>query len=196
LIPGTNKSASKKAHDWFAYLIEKGQKVSKAILFSTDPIFADNPSKCNNIDPDSTEFSKEGCIRNPCESADATNVKHVVWRPQVQATPAFTPTPRLSLCIPPYEDFTIERKCSDCSSQEDAQRLFQAVGGPRVDIYDFDRDHDGIACEDLPRSRPLSCADFTTQAQAQRAYIAAGGPNRNTDNLDPTRSGVACAQLP
>jgi hypothetical protein len=74
--------------------------------------------------------------------------------------------------------------------------LFIAVGGPRVDIYDFDRDHDGIACEDLPLNRDLICSDFSTQAQAQAAYNAAGGGNKNTEALDPDHNGIACEELP
>jgi hypothetical protein len=196
LIPGTNKSASMKSHNWFAYLIQNGKKVSKALLFSTDPMFADNPSKCNDIDPEDDEFSEEGCIADPCTSEDATNVKHVVFRPQELDVIAVTATPRLNLCIPPYASFLTERTCNDCPTQADAQRLFQAVGGPRVDIYDFDRDGDGIACEDRPLAQALSCANFATQAQAQAAYNAAGGANRNTDAIDPDRNGIACEELP
>jgi hypothetical protein len=201
LIPGTNKSAAKKAHNWFAYLIENGQKISKALLFSTDPIFADNPSVCDGLDPDNNpddekKFNENGCIKDPCTSEDATQVKHVVFRPEILSILTVTPTPRANLCIPPYENFLVERKCNDCPTQADAQRLFIAVGGPRVDIYDFDRDHDGIACEDLPLNRDLICSDFSTQAQAQAAYNAAGGGNKNTEALDPDHNGIACEELP
>ncbi len=196
LIPGTDKSSSKKSHSWFAYLVENGQKMSKALLFSTDPIYADNPSKCNDLDPEGDEFNDEGCILDPCTSEDATQVKHVVFRPQELGVTTVTPTPRANLCVPPYENFLVERTCNDCPTQADAQRLFQAVGGPRVDIYDFDRDHDGIACEDLPLNRTLQCSDFASQAQAQAAYNTAGGANKNTDALDPDRNGIACEELP
>jgi hypothetical protein len=196
LISSADKSGSKKSHNWFAHMIIDGQKVSKSILFSTDPMYADNPSKCKDIDPEDDEFSREGCIVDPCSVEDSVNVKHVVWRPQELGVITITPTPRLRLCLPPYENFVVERKCSDCPTQADAQRLFRAVGGPRVDIYDFDRDKDGIACEDLPLGQPLSCANFSSQAQAQAAYNAAGGANRSTDALDPDRNGIACEQLP
>jgi hypothetical protein len=189
LIPGTNKSAARESHNWFAYLLQNGEKVSKALLFSTDPMYADPDEVCEDEDD-------EDCIPDPCTSEDATNVKHVVFRPQELGVIAVTPTPRLNLCIPPYESFLVERTCNDCPTQADAQRLFVAVGGPRVDIYDFDRDKDGIACEDRPIGRTLQCSDFTTQAQAQAAYNAAGGANRNTDNLDPDRNGIACEELP
>ncbi len=148
LISSQDKNGSRKAHNWFAHLIVNGQKVSKSVLFTTDPMYANNPSKCNDIDPDSEEFSREGCIVDPCTVDESVNVKHVVWRPQQLEVIAATPTPRLGLCVPPYADLVQERKCSDCPTQADAQRLFQAVGGPRVDIYDFDRDHDGVACNE------------------------------------------------
>lgn len=215
LIPGTNKSASMKSHNWFAYLIENGQKVSKALLFSTDPMYADPKESCSNNNNNSNSNSNSNsndnssnnnssgngndnnsCIPDPCTSEDATNIKHVVFRPQELDTIAVTATPRLNLCIPPYASFILERTCNDCPTQADAQRLFQAVGGPRVDIYDFDRDKDGIACENLSLGRTLQCSDFTSQAQAQAAYNAAGGGNKNTDALDPDRNGIACEELP
>jgi hypothetical protein len=197
LIPGTNKTAATESHNWFAYLMINGEKVSKAILFSTDPLFADPDERCETTDNAAAgDNQQEGCIPDPCTSDEATNVKHVVFRPQEFGVIVGTPTPRLRLCIPPYEDFIIERRCSDCPTQADAQRLFIAVGGPRVDIYDFDRDKDGIACEDLPLAQPLSCANFTSQAQAQAAYNAAGGANRNTGPLDPDLDGIACEDLP
>jgi hypothetical protein len=211
LIPGTNKAAAQESHNWFAYLLQNGQKVSKALLFSTDPMYADPDEACTTTDNTNTNDNgstnandngstnandNNGCIPDPCTSEDATNVKHVVFRPEEFDVRVATPTPRLNLCIPPYESFLIERECNDCPTQADAQRLFVAVGGPRVDIYDFDRDHDGIACEDLPLGRTLQCSDFATQAQAQAAYNAAGGSNRNTDNLDPDRNGIACEELP
>jgi hypothetical protein len=206
LIPGTNKAASRKSHNWFAYLIQNGQKVSKALLFSTDPMYADPSESCSsdnnngntndNTNGNTNSNDNNGCIPDPCTSEDATNVKHVVFRPEELLVTTATPTPRLNLCIPPYENFIVERTCNDCPTQADAQRLFVAVGGPRVDIYDFDRDRDGIACEDLPTGRVLQCSDFATQAQAQAAFNAAGGNNKNTDPLDPDRNGIACEQLP
>ncbi|MCL4302718.1 MAG: excalibur calcium-binding domain-containing protein [Anaerolineae bacterium] len=213
LIPGTNKPAARRSHNWFAYLVQNGQKVSKALLFSTDPMYADPSESCSNDNNsngndnnnnsndnsssnDNNGNDNNGCIPDPCTSQDATNVKHVVFRPEELLVTTATPTPRLGLCIPPYASFVLERSCNDCPTQADAQRLFVAVGGPRVDIYDFDRDRDGIACEDLPIGRVLQCSDFASQAQAQAAFNAAGGNNKNTDALDPDRNGIACEQLP
>jgi hypothetical protein len=217
LIPGTDKRGAIKSHNWFAHLIYNGEKVSKSFLFSTDPLYAapsercddnsnsnsnsndnssDNSNSNDNSSDNSNSNDNESCIEDPCTSADAVNIKHLVWVPQQQGTVSLTPTPRLNLCVAPYESFLIERKCSDCPTQADAQRLYVAVGGPRVDIYDFDRDKDGIACEDLPLGQSLSCTNFTTQAQAQAAYNAAGGANRSTAPLDPDQNGIACEELP
>jgi hypothetical protein len=199
LIPGTDKRAAVKSHNWFAHLIYNGEKASKSFLFSTDPLYADPAERCDdNENSSDTENDNggEGCIVDPCTSEDAVNIKHLVWVPQQLGLVPLTPTPRLNLCVPPYESFLTERKCSDCPTQADAQRLYVAVGGPRVDIYDFDRDKDGIACEDLPLTQSLSCTNFTTQAQAQAAYNAAGGANRNTYPLDPDLNGIACEELP
>lgn len=40
--------------------------------------------------------------------------------------------------------------CSDFSTQAEAQRFFEAEGGPREDYHNLDRDGDGVACESLP----------------------------------------------
>lgn len=39
--------------------------------------------------------------------------------------------------------------CDDFSSQKEAQTIFEQNGGLGHDIYDLDRDKDGIACEAL-----------------------------------------------
>ncbi len=151
LIPGTDRTAVKQSHNWYAHLMLNGEKVSKSSLFTTDPILADNPSDCDGLSPDDEDFQLNECIMNPCESEGAINVKHIDWQPRVsQFKPFATATPRPGMCTPPYADFVLPRTCSDCVTQADAQRLFEAVGGPAVDIYDFDRDGNGIACENLP----------------------------------------------
>ncbi len=205
LIPGTDRAASVQSHNWFAYLVDNGQKVSDAILFTTDPIRALESERCendddnndNNGDDDDDDGDDEGgCIPDPCTSADAVNVKIVEFQPRVTDILIPTPSTRRNLCSPPYQDFVIPRTCSDCRTQEDAQRLFLQVGGPSLDIYDFDRDGDGVACENRPLRNPLDCANFDTQAQAQRAFEAAGGTNLNTDAIDRDRDGIACEELP
>jgi hypothetical protein len=46
LIPGASKPASFQSHDWYAYVVESGQRASDTFNFTTDPIFADNPDYC------------------------------------------------------------------------------------------------------------------------------------------------------
>ena len=43
-----------------------------------------------------------------------------------------------------------DRDCSDFRTQAQAQRYFEAKGGPQRDPDNLDSDHDGVACEDLP----------------------------------------------
>ena len=202
LVPGINRAAAQRSHSWFAYLMRDGQKLSKASLFTTDPIWAIDSESCSIIeaeadvnDDEELEELLKNCILDPCLSSDATNIKHIDFQPQVTELVDIDDF-RPNLCDVPYEDFVIERTCNDCATQAAAQQLFLAVGGPRVDIYDFDRDSDGVACENLPLARELICDDFATQAAAQLAFEAAGGPNNNTDQIDPDRDGIACEDLP
>jgi hypothetical protein len=200
LVPGINRAAAQESHNWFAYLIKDGEKISSAVLFTTDPIWALDSESCSILQAaadadDDDDDPVLNCIEDPCQSSEATNIKHIDFQPQVtdlieeeESEP--------ELCTQPYADFTLVRTCRDCATQADAQRLFLATGGPRVDIYDFDRDGDGIACEDRPLEQPLTCENFATQAEAQRALESVGGPNRNTDGIDPDRDGIACEDLP
>lgn len=41
--------------------------------------------------------------------------------------------------------------CKDFTTWQDAQSVYESNGGLSNDIYDLDRDHDGIACEDLKK---------------------------------------------
>lgn len=45
----------------------------------------------------------------------------------------------------------LDYNCSDFSTWQAAQDIFLKAGGVSKDIYDLDRDHDGIACEDLKK---------------------------------------------
>lgn len=45
---------------------------------------------------------------------------------------------------------TGDRDCSDFSTQAEAQRFFEAAGGPARDPHRLDSDGDGEACESLP----------------------------------------------
>ena len=42
-----------------------------------------------------------------------------------------------------------DKDCEDFSSQSEAQRFFEAEGGPDSDYHGLDRDQDGIACESI-----------------------------------------------
>jgi excalibur calcium-binding domain-containing protein len=43
-----------------------------------------------------------------------------------------------------------DRDCADFSSQNEAQRFFEEMGGPSEDYHNLDRDGDGVVCETLP----------------------------------------------
>lgn len=46
--------------------------------------------------------------------------------------------------------FGQDRDCTDFSTHEEAQRFYEAQGGPASDPHNLDRDKDGVACETLP----------------------------------------------
>ncbi len=48
-----------------------------------------------------------------------------------------------------YEEYG-DYDCPDFSTQQEAQKFFEAQGGPRNDYHNLDRDDDGVACESLP----------------------------------------------
>ena len=43
-----------------------------------------------------------------------------------------------------------DRNCSDFERWEDAQKFYEAAGGPDADPHRLDRDRNGLACESLP----------------------------------------------
>ncbi len=43
-----------------------------------------------------------------------------------------------------------EYNCSDFSTQKEAQRFFERVGGPNNDVNRLDGNSDGLACQSLP----------------------------------------------
>ena len=49
-----------------------------------------------------------------------------------------------------YDPEGPDRNCSDFERWEDAQRFFEASGGPDSDPHRLDRDNNGVACESLP----------------------------------------------
>lgn len=84
LLPGSNESAAKKPHSWYAFIVESGQPASEQFTFSTDPLYADNPSYCRDIDPDDPdeedEFKDKGCLLDPCKSDDSIQIKVINWQ--------------------------------------------------------------------------------------------------------------------
>ncbi len=63
---------------------------------------------------------------------------------------ALAAAPALALPAAPALAFR-DRDCGDFKTQRQAQRFFRRAGGPREDPHRLDSDHDGKACEDLPR---------------------------------------------
>ncbi|MDN4593831.1 excalibur calcium-binding domain-containing protein [Polycladomyces subterraneus] len=48
--------------------------------------------------------------------------------------------------------FAADKDCKDFKTQEEAQQYFESHGGSKTKNVDgLDRDHDGIACENLPK---------------------------------------------
>lgn len=88
LLPGADKRIAARSHTWYAYVLEGGSQASEAFNFTTDPIFAQNPSYCTGLDPlgnddddDGTNtFLDKGCILDPCRSNDAIQIKIVNWQ--------------------------------------------------------------------------------------------------------------------
>jgi hypothetical protein len=88
LIPGASKPASYQSHDWYAYVVENGKRASEEFRFTTDPIYADNPSYCgrddngnnnNNANANSNEL-EPGCLLDPCKNSNTIQVKVINWQ--------------------------------------------------------------------------------------------------------------------
>ncbi|HXW01364.1 MAG TPA: hypothetical protein VEC93_23340 [Anaerolineae bacterium] len=82
LLPGSDKVATFSSHNWYAYVVDNGQRASDEFRFTTDPIYARNPRHCSDLkDPDKAEDKDNlGCIPNPCESNDAIQIKIINWQ--------------------------------------------------------------------------------------------------------------------
>lgn len=66
--------------------------------------------------------------------------------------------------LPPVTgDASGDRDCSDFVSQEEAQRFYEAEGGPAQDRHRLDSDGDGLACEGLPSEGQAPTAPPPTQ---------------------------------
>ena len=84
LLPGSNKTATFSSHNWFAYIMENGQRASEEFKFTTDPIYARNPKHCNDLktedEADINDADRKGCIADPCQSEDAIQIKIIDWQ--------------------------------------------------------------------------------------------------------------------
>ena len=49
-----------------------------------------------------------------------------------------------------YDPFGPDRNCGDFDNWQEAQRFYEAAGGPTTNRHRLDADRDGIACESLP----------------------------------------------
>ena len=74
------------------------------------------------------------------------------------ATPTQTPKPAVP--TPKFED----RNCSDFDTWKEAQKFFEAAGGPDEDPHRLDRDGNGIVCESLPGAPGASTPSTPTTA--------------------------------
>jgi hypothetical protein len=61
-----------------------------------------------------------------------------------------TPTPLSSNGALLFDPLGADRDCGDFSLWEDAQRFYEAAGGPGSDPHRLDGNNDGVACQSLP----------------------------------------------
>ena len=62
-----------------------------------------------------------------------------------------------------------DRDCSDFATHRQAQKFFKRHGGPARDPHRLDADHDGIACESLPRPQFAAVSSIgLTRREAMR----------------------------
>ncbi|MSQ13670.1 MAG: micrococcal nuclease [Dehalococcoidia bacterium] len=82
--------------------------------------------------------------------------------PTPAATPATSDQPRGAATLPigkrteqplRYDPRGPDRDCGDFSTWAEAQDFYDAAGGPASDPHRLDGNHDGVACESLPRNR-------------------------------------------
>jgi LPXTG-motif cell wall-anchored protein len=81
--------------------------------------------------------------------------------------------------------FAAGKNCSDFKTQEEAQRYFESHGGSKTNNVDgLDRDHDGIACEKLPKG--------SSSVGGEKGTADKGQGDNNKNNSQPQEGG----QLP
>lgn len=96
LIPGSSGSAALQSHNWYAYVVQNGQPASEQFTFTTDPLYADNPSYCgrddnkndnndnndnnSNSSQDSDDNLAPGCTLDPCKVSSSIQIKVINWQ--------------------------------------------------------------------------------------------------------------------
>jgi hypothetical protein len=88
LVPGASKPAAYQPHNWYAYVLENGQRASEEFRFTTDPIFANNPPHCTEDDDDDNNANDSGedndlpagCTIDPCQNDNAIQIKVINWQ--------------------------------------------------------------------------------------------------------------------
>jgi hypothetical protein len=88
LVPGSSRPAAYQSHDWYAYIVQNGQRSSETFNFTTDPIYADNPDYCgresnqndNNSNNSNSNSLPAGCILDPCSNRSTIQIKVINWQ--------------------------------------------------------------------------------------------------------------------
>lgn len=79
----------------------------------------------------------------------------------------------VAMASPAHVRATFDRDCRDFATHQEAQAYFESRGGSaRNNVDNLDADHDGIACELLPRGVPL----FTMPTPTRRPTTATRVP--------------------
>lgn len=188
LIPGSNRQAASRTHTWYAYIIENGQQRSPTFLFQTDPIYADNPPECEDLDPfrDNNNNNGNGNDNNNNNgngnnnnngNGNGNNNNNGNDNNNNNEEREF----RERGCLP-----------DPCLSSNSTQvkvvdwQEFRTSEGPPAPVpepQEFSQDD-------------VNCADFASQEEAQLFYEENGGPTLDIFSLDPDRNGIACESLP
>lgn len=86
----------------------------------------------------------------PAQSSGANGYLPLVTKPQVTATPTPTATPTSTPSAAPCDCDGPDLDCDHFDTQDQAQACYEHCLPSHGDVFDLDRDHDGVACEALP----------------------------------------------
>lgn len=90
---------------------------------------------------------------------------------------------------------TGRRDCSDFSTQADAQRFFEANGGPASDPFNLDVDNDGRACEGLPGGTAVSPTPGATTSPTPTATPNGSLPKNGAATTAMALSGLSFLEI-